>query len=153
MVFVRTEAEIGFFVADLRDGGKRLDNVRRLGLGANEYVHAWTPDSQAVVFESNRNGAYNIFKQGLSQRAPEPLVTGKDDTVQGRFSPDGQWLFYVLRKSPEFSLMRMPAAGGVPELILSAPPWRRVQLLLRSRARERLCGGGKRSEATGVLSL
>jgi len=95
--------------------------VRRLGLGASEYVHAWTPDGQAVVFESNRNGPYNIFKQGLNQRAPEPLVAGKDDMTQGCFSPDGQWLLYVIRKSPEFSLMRMPAAGGGAELILSSP--------------------------------
>ncbi len=121
MVLLRQTAQFGFFVADLKDRGRRLDNIRRASLGANDYVHAWTPDSQAVVFESDRNGAWNIFKQRLDQRTPEPLVTGRDEVVAGRFSPDGQWLFYMLRKHPEKNLMRIPARGGVPELVLRGP--------------------------------
>ena len=56
------------FVADLEDDGRRLNNARRLTLGGSDYTHAWTPDSQAVVFESQRNGRFNIFRQRLDQR-------------------------------------------------------------------------------------
>ncbi|HXJ95346.1 MAG TPA: hypothetical protein VMT20_21095 [Terriglobia bacterium] len=120
LVLLRTVGETNFLVADLRDGGKRLDNTRRLSLGASEYAHAWTPDGQAVVFEiKTAMGFYNIFKQGLKQQPAEPLVTGNDDVGAGRYSPDGKWLFYLLRKHPEVRLMRIPASGGLPELVLS----------------------------------
>jgi eukaryotic-like serine/threonine-protein kinase len=123
LVLLRRSSEVGFLMADLVDdpnhGGKRLENARRLSVGAADYAHAWTPDSQAIVFESDRNGTWNIFEQGLNQRAAEPLVTGNEEAVDGRFSPNGNWLFYLLRKSGQLTLMRMPAARGVPELVLS----------------------------------
>ncbi len=118
LVVLRSVGENSIFVADLKDGGRRLDDVRRLSVGANEYAHAWTPDSQAVVFESNRNGSYNIFKRGLNQQAPEPLVTSENATF-GRFSPDGKWLFYLVRGEPVVKLMRILASGGLPERVLA----------------------------------
>ena len=110
------------FVAELEDGGKRLQDTRQLTIvGRASYAHAWTPDSQAVVFETFRDSRYQIFKQRLDQRVPEPLVTGKENAVAGRFSPDGAWLFYLLRANGSQKLMRIPASGGLPEVALDTP--------------------------------
>jgi serine/threonine protein kinase len=110
------------FVADLEDGGKRLNNARRLTLGGSDYTHAWTPDSQAVVFESGRNGSFNIFKQRLDQRVAEPLVGGRDYAGYGRFSPDGAWLLYFMGGSENHRrLMRMPASRGPSEVVMQSP--------------------------------
>jgi serine/threonine protein kinase len=110
------------FVADLEDDGRRLNNARRLTLGGSDYAHAWTPDSQAVVFESGRNGSFNIFKQRLDQRVAEPLVAGREYAGYGRFSPDGAWLFYFLGGSEQQRrLMRMPASGGRSEVVIQSP--------------------------------
>ncbi len=110
------------FVADLEDNGRRLNNARRLTLGASDYAHAWTPDSQAVVFESDRNGRFNIFKQRLDQRVAEPLVTGREYAGYGRFSPDGAWLLYFLGGDEhQRRLMRMPATGGPSEVVIQSP--------------------------------
>jgi serine/threonine protein kinase len=107
------------FVADLKDKGKRLNNTRRLTLGGSDYAHAWTPDSRAVVFESNRNGHFSIFKQVLDQSVEEPFVAGGESTSRGRFSPDGAWFFYVAGNSTvNWRLMRMPASGGPSELVV-----------------------------------
>lgn len=120
LVLLRGVAVRSVFVAELEDGGKRLRNTRRLTIfGRASYAHAWTPDSQAVVFESYRDGRYEIFKQRLDKRVAEPLVTGKEDTTAGRFTPDGTWLLYSLGSPPK--LMRMPASGGSPELVLGIP--------------------------------
>jgi serine/threonine protein kinase len=110
------------FVADLEDDGRRLNNARRLSLGGSDYAHAWTPDSQAVVFESGRNGSFNIFKQRLDQRVAEPLVAGREYAGYGRFSPDGAWLLYFLGGSEhQRRLMRMPASGGPSEVVIQSP--------------------------------
>ena len=110
------------FVADLEDDGRRLTNARRLTLGGSDYAHAWTPDSQAVVFESGRNGSFNIFEQRLDQRVAQPLVAGGEYAGYGRFSPDGAWLLYFLGGSEQSRrLMRMPASGGPSEVVIESP--------------------------------
>ncbi|MGA8764472.1 MAG: hypothetical protein WB562_16510, partial [Candidatus Sulfotelmatobacter sp.] len=111
------------FVAELKDGGKRLQDARRLTVvGRASYAHAWTPDSQAVVFESFHDGRHQIFKQRIDQRVAEPLVTGKENAIAGRFSPDGNWLLYLLGPiGVAQKLMRMPTSGGLPELVLNIP--------------------------------
>jgi serine/threonine protein kinase len=109
----------GVWVADLEDGGRRLKNARRLTLGGSDFAHAWTPDSQAVVFESNRKGSFNIFKQRLDQLAAQPLVVGRESATRGRFTPDGAWLLYVLGNTTStWQLMRMAASGGPSEVVL-----------------------------------
>jgi len=106
-------------VADLEDGGRRLNNARRLTLGGSDYAHAWTPDSQAVVFESNRKGSFNIFKQRLDQLVAQPLVIGRESATRGRFTPDGAWLLYVSGDTTStWRLMRMAASGGPSELVI-----------------------------------
>jgi eukaryotic-like serine/threonine-protein kinase len=122
MTFVKKQGEVGVFVGALKDGGKRLENVRRLSLAGNENSpHAWTPDSRAVVFESNSDYYYGIYEQALDQTAPKPLVTGQMNAVAGRFSPDGKWLFYELRKPDgSIALMRVARFGGRAQPVLSS---------------------------------
>ncbi|MGO8819431.1 MAG: protein kinase domain-containing protein [Terriglobia bacterium] len=126
LVVVKSDTDVGgglgaiVFVADLENGGRRLSNPRRLTLSGSDYTHAWTPDSQAVVFESARNGPYNIFKQRLDQQVAQPLVAGREYAAYGRFSPDGAWLLYFSGRPAR--LMRMPASGGPSELVIESPP-------------------------------
>ena len=34
---------------------------------ADEYPHSWTPDSRSVIFESFRNGNFDLFRQDIDQ--------------------------------------------------------------------------------------
>jgi Tol biopolymer transport system component len=122
LVFLKAVDQRNVFVGELEEGGKRLRDARRLTIvGHANYAHAWTPDSLAVVFESYRDARYQIFKQKLDQRVAEPLVTGRENAIAGRFSPDGAWLLYLLGPLGAPKLMRTPASGGLPEVVLDLP--------------------------------
>jgi Tol biopolymer transport system component len=132
------------FVADLEDKGRRLNNTRRLTLGVSDYAHAWTPDSQAVVFESQRNGRYNVFEQRLDRSGAEPLVADGQSTSRGRFSPKGDWFFYIAGdKTSDWRLMRMAASGGPSELVLEGQD---LENYYCSDASANLCVVGEREQ-------
>ena len=87
---------------------------------------AWTADSKAVLFTSDRNGKMGIFKQGLEQDAAETVVSGSEAAYTPRLSPDGSWVLYTIAPteagySAPQRLMRVPVNGGPPELLLKAP--------------------------------
>ena len=71
-LYLRFSFQRSVQVADLGAGGTRIVNARRLTVSeGNEYPMAWTADSKAVIFHSNRNGSWGIFKQSLDQETPE----------------------------------------------------------------------------------
>jgi Tol biopolymer transport system component/predicted Ser/Thr protein kinase len=120
---IRDDVEVG----ELKEGGRRLDSPARLTVSESvDYLFAWTRDSKAVLFSSNRTGRRQLFKQGLGQDTAEPLVQGPDDEEGAGVSADGAWLLYwsfSLSGSPPTTvrLMRAPMAGGSPQQILEAP--------------------------------
>ena len=91
---------------------------------ANDMLAAWTPDSKAVLLSSDRNGSWGIFKQEIGQDTAEPVATGSQaEPGNPILSADGAWILY--REYPEtvgpstpVRLMRLPAGGGVPQLVM-----------------------------------
>jgi eukaryotic-like serine/threonine-protein kinase len=70
------------FVGDFDPSTARIANVRRLTLDERtNYPHTWTADSRAVIFESDRNGHYDLFKQDIQRRTPETIVATPADEV------------------------------------------------------------------------
>lgn len=104
----------------------------------------WTADSKAVIFNSNRNGHWGIFRQSLDADLAEPIVNGPEDAVGARVSPDGAWVLYetapknagaarstvwqrpakhfehMLSPSTPVPLMRVAITGGPAQLVLVA---------------------------------
>jgi len=115
------------YVAELRDGGKRLSTPQRLTLDERQdYPYSWTPDSKTVVFASDRDGPWHIFKQSIDQTQPELMVGGSYDLGIPRLSPDNTELLYlVVPKRVELSqtvrIMRVPLSGGTPQVVLEGP--------------------------------
>jgi eukaryotic-like serine/threonine-protein kinase len=125
---VQSTSRLGVYVSDFaarprkgeRDSANASDpeltNIRPLIVDESvNFPHAWTPDSSAVIFESNRNGPFDLFKQEVNQQDVEPIVTSTTDKYVAQVSPDGKWLLYNSSKSmgPEGRrLMRVPIAGG-----------------------------------------
>ncbi len=113
------------YLGELAAGGTRMDPPRRLTNDeASDEPTAWTADSKAVLFVSDRDGTEGIFKQGISQDTAEPVVTGPQGVDLPRLSPDGAWILYVeipktaVGPSTPQRLMRVPVNGGVPQLVL-----------------------------------
>jgi eukaryotic-like serine/threonine-protein kinase len=117
------------YVADSDANGTRITTPTRLTLSesANE-PNAWTSDSKAVIFASNRNGEPGVFKQSLGEDTAEPIVMGTDG---GTVSPDGAWFLYVHPfidgRERKDQLMRVPVSGGPSQFVLTAPIYNAVR--------------------------
>jgi Tol biopolymer transport system component len=76
-----------------------------------------------VIFQTERQGTLDVFRQRIDSEAAEPLVSGPGDQFGGRVSPDGQWVIFLSRETPESTvqLNRVPVQGGPIEEILESP--------------------------------
>ena len=129
LTYIRSSFQRSVEVAGLNASGTRIVNARRITVSeGNEYPMAWTADSKAVIFHSNRNGSWGIFKQLLDQETPETIVMGTDDSAPATsvVSPDGLSLIYTLlpkepggESLPPSRVMLAPIAGGVPRQLMT----------------------------------
>lgn len=129
LAFRRWVWQANIFVADLDRTGTHLATPRKLPTNEGRNLPAgWTPDSTAVVFESYRDGQWQMLKQPLDRETAEPVVKGTMDMVnpQARVSPDGAWILYPSGYSSAggsaapYQLMRVSMNGGSPERVLTA---------------------------------
>jgi hypothetical protein len=116
------QQNLNIYIADLPPGREvsKLLNIRRLTfMLATDFPHAWTPNNDAVIFESSRNGGrFGLFRQKIDEQEPEPLVLSKNaDNVLAQMSPDAKWVLYRedREQSTKTRFMRMPISGGAPE--------------------------------------
>jgi hypothetical protein len=117
------------YLAELGPGGASIKPLRRFTFDRRgSSPQGWTRDSQAIFFRSNRNGRFEIFRQGLRDGVAEAIVQGPDDYDDPLLSPDGSLLLYAERArtgpgapASPYRLMRRPVAGGSPEPILEHP--------------------------------
>ena len=146
------------YVGELEGGGRRLKNPRRLTLEEclNE-PGAWMPDSKAVLFRSNRNGTWGIYKQGLDETTPQTIVTGPDEMNWPVVSQDGSWILYISGTTDILGLsslpvriMRVPASGGPPQLVLEG---RGIENLACARSPSTLCVFSELNSDTRQLTL
>src|SRR5260370_35639064 len=80
LVFVRENWSPSTYLGTLTADGTTLLAHRRLTLDESASIPtSWTPDSAAVLFYSDRNGTFEIFKQAIDQcRRPATLATQRD---------------------------------------------------------------------------
>jgi serine/threonine protein kinase/Tol biopolymer transport system component len=125
LVLLKSTGQGQVYLGELATGGTRMKPPRRLtNDDALDMPTAWTADSKAVLFLSDRNSTLGIFRQGISQETSEPVATGSHDISWPRLSADGAWILYneILRtpasSAPPERLVRIPVSGGVPELVM-----------------------------------
>ncbi len=118
------------YLAELAVDGTKLQPPHRLTLdNRGSSFNGWTLDSRAILFDSERNGRGEIFRQALNENVAVAVAQGPGDDCQGAvMSPDGSWMLYresnngVLNTSSHPArLMRRPTAGGRPEMVLEEP--------------------------------
>jgi Tol biopolymer transport system component len=117
---MKLSSQSDVYVAELEADGRALKNPRRLTLDErNDYPSTWTPDSKAVLFESDREGRTNIFQQALDQDSAEPLVTGLGYRWGPKVTPDRAWILYS-QDTPGSAtrIMRMPISGGPSQVVM-----------------------------------
>jgi Tol biopolymer transport system component len=112
------------YVAEVEPGGKAMKNPRVLTNDeSDDAAWGWTADSRAVLFESNRNGSWDIFKQDIDRTEAEALTATVDEQEHHpQLSLDGRWVLYLVSKrgrEQSTRLLRVPIGGGPPEVVLT----------------------------------
>jgi len=121
--FLRNNMEDQVFIAEFDKNTRRLGAPYRLTLDENGNLPtAWTPDSKSVLFASNRNGTWKIFKQPIDQATAELIVEGRN-VILPRLNADRSEVLYMDGLLPEnpsapVSIMRKNLAGGAPQDVL-----------------------------------
>ncbi len=130
LAFIKTRMNQDLYVGELERDFGALRTPRRFTLDTHDSLaDTWMRDSRSLLFLSNRNGTWELFKQGLEDSVPEMIVSsaaGKLDDVGG-LSPDGLWILYWqsarrdgTAPSASTRLMRQPIAGGPSEVIFDS---------------------------------
>jgi Tol biopolymer transport system component len=119
------------------------DTLTRLTFEGNRnQIPAWTPDGKRIAFESNKDGAQNIYWQlADGSGGLERLTTSEFTQVPYSWTPDGQALAFV-EVNPTTGLdiwvLRVgdpsPGSGQVPST--SSGQVRKAQPFLRTRFNE-----------------
>ena len=124
LAFQKTQRRETIQLAEIQSGGVVLAKPRSL-LADNwsRWPNGWTPDSQAVVFQSNPQGTWGIFEQNVRTHETRTLVSGPDGYYTPVVSPDGQWLLFTQFSRGDTTgvsarLMRMPMDGGPAAVVL-----------------------------------
>jgi len=123
--FLRTDQQDTVRIAEIQRGGRVLGASQLLrGENWDRWPKGWTRDSEAVIYDSNPRGRWEIFKQDLQTHQTQSLLSGSDNYRDGVVSPDGQWLLFTQNpsgasKGESARLMRMPMNGGPATSVLS----------------------------------
>jgi Tol biopolymer transport system component len=125
IVTTKGYAQSDVYVAELEANRRKLKPERRLTVDTrSDWPSSWTKDGKEILFFSDRNGAFNIFKQSSSSSNAELVLRGKEDVRGPKISPDRQWLLYMAwpdrqEKAP-VRIMRAPESGGPGQTVLEA---------------------------------
>jgi hypothetical protein len=75
LVFQKWSAQVNIQIGELQDRNTKMTPPQRLTLSeAHNVPTAWTSDSNAIIFRSDRNGRYWIYKQELNRDSAEILA-------------------------------------------------------------------------------
>jgi DNA-binding winged helix-turn-helix (wHTH) protein/Tol biopolymer transport system component len=124
IAYTKSSTTPTIYVSEVRSDGAGLTTPQRLTLDDwRDIPFAWTPDSKAVIFVSDRDGIFHIFKQQIDQTVAELLVGGSDQANVPRLAPDNTSLLYLAWPKvgdpvTPTRLMRVPLAGGPPQEVL-----------------------------------
>lgn len=125
-VFLNGRAQSDVYFGELANGGSELKTPQRVTLDERvDWPGGWSADSKTLFLYSDRNGNFDIYKQGLNERNAESVATGPDEKWAPQLSPDGKWVLYMQwPKSADGAafnsgkIMRTPLAGGPAEAIM-----------------------------------
>jgi serine/threonine protein kinase len=101
--------------------GDRLNITRIDPDGSNQiplthegdnYTPAASADGRFIVFSSNRNGAFNIWRINADDGSDATQLTFTDGNFYPSCSPDNQWIAYDSIANSEANVWKVPMNGG-----------------------------------------
>ncbi len=117
--------------------------------GADDRQPNWSPAGGKIVFQSMRDGDWEIFTMNTDGTGVVNVTDSASEDTDASWSPDGQWIVYSSDRSGDgwANVWAIPAAGGTPARITTAdaydgaPAWSpdgtRIAFESNRRANER----------------
>jgi eukaryotic-like serine/threonine-protein kinase len=78
---------------------------------------AVSPDGRYLVYDSNRDGTFQLWRSGLDDSHPTRLTTDTSIEKQASITPDGKWIIYTSSRSGGYALWKVSIKGGRPEQV------------------------------------
>ena len=89
----------GEVFADLADKGDKIkkggDSFKVTDTPFRESQLQWHPESDRVVYISDRTGHNEVFQYHFKERVETQLTDSAEQKYAPKFSPDGKWLAYI----------------------------------------------------------
>ena len=89
----------GEVFADLADKGDKVkkggDSFKVTDTPFRESQLGWHPESDRVVYISDRTGHNEVFQYHFKERVETQLTDSPEQKYAPKFSPDGKWLAYI----------------------------------------------------------
>ena len=124
LAFVKSGSQADVYVAKLDRPEMRLSDIHRLTLNEHDdWPSAWTSEGD-VLFYSDRNGRFDIFRQRPGVEQPVEVLSSAEDKLQPELTSDSKWLLYW-QSDPKNTqhakrLMAMKVAGGAVSPLINA---------------------------------
>src|SRR5215467_1668377 len=95
-VFIRTNIAPAVYVADVDRKTREIGKLQRLTLEEwQSRPYEWTPDGKSVLFVSDREGAFHVFRQQIGAASPEPISGVQGSAVILRLNPERTEILYL----------------------------------------------------------
>src|SRR5262249_54912036 len=95
LAFVKAGSQSDVYAGELDAKGQFTRPPYRVTLDErNDWPSAWMPDNRTVLFHSDRNGHWQIFKQAVDQPTAEEVIPAGEDQMEPQASPDGSFVLY-----------------------------------------------------------
>jgi DNA-binding winged helix-turn-helix (wHTH) protein/Tol biopolymer transport system component len=124
LTFTRENSVVSAYIGALAPDGTHLLSNKRMTFDENKNEpFAWTPDSKAILFNSNRNGTSEIFRQATDEPLAESMMASAEQLQQPRVTPDGSEILFISTPksaTPDTpnSIVAIPISGGPPRVVL-----------------------------------
>ena len=110
-MFIRTNIAPAVFIADVDARTREIGKLRRLTLDERQSrPYEWTPDGKSVLYVSDREGAFRIFRQQIGAATPELIAGVQGSPIILRLNPARTEILYLT----EAERRTADAVNGVP---------------------------------------
>jgi Tol biopolymer transport system component len=87
---------------------------KRVTTVAPSYIHSWSPDGKWLIFTSQRNNNFDIYKVSPEGGTETRLTTDTAYDDGSEFTPDGKWIYFNSTRSGRMQIWRMKPDGSEP---------------------------------------
>ena len=79
------------------------------------------PDNQSVIFQSNRNGNWDIYIIDAETGSERQLTTSAFDDVNPYWSPDKDWIVFQSNRTGTWNIYLLNVSTGTEYTVTDAP--------------------------------